>query len=179
MHGPVAGTHSGFDPFFGVFHGAGSAAAGRIVLQADPTDPTGVAQITARSVNILGPDPDVFDLDDVLPDPALQQPWLLGPGSYVLALLQFGNDFRPGDFDVGGELLRLESLQAGFELDGPAHAAAFGGCAAQDPRCAFAVSLTLTPTETASVPEPGTLALLGLGAAAAVLTRRRRRDPRL
>lgn len=172
----VDGVAGGFDPFFGLFYGAGSGdLTGRIVTLTDPTDPTGTALLSARSVNVIGEDPDVLNLNDVLPDPFLQPNLRLGPGSYVLALGQAGNDFLTTDFDIGGTPFLLESLLQGFQADG-SDPDFNGGCSTSE-RCAFSLSISATP-DVAAVPEPGTLSLLGLGVAAAAIRQRRRHKPR-
>ena len=176
----VDGIVGGFDPFIGLFYGLGNGdLTGRIVTMADPTDPTGTALIRARGVDVIGNDPNVFDLNDALPDPSFQQSGLLlAPGSYVLALGQAGNDFLTADVDIGGTLFVLESLSRGFQGDGLEDPDFGGGCAVPE-RCAFSLSITAGPADAAPVPEPATLSLLALGVAAAALRNRRRSRHRL
>jgi hypothetical protein len=174
----VDGIVGGFDPFFALFYGEGSGdLTGRIVTIVDPTDPTGTALIRARSNDVIGTDPNVFDLNDTLPDPLLQPSVLLGPGTYVLALGQAGNDFLTADFEIGGTLFLLESLTQGFQADGLEDPDFNGGCGLPE-RCAFALSITATPVDAAPVPEPGALTLVGLGVATAAMRYRRRSKPR-
>jgi hypothetical protein len=90
---------------------------------------------------------------------------LLDPGTYILALLQTGNNFN----SVNG----IDSLLAGFSGDiDPIFPS--GTCAGG---CEFSLSLTVDSGETpAPIPEPGTLSLVALGSAAALARRFRKRE---
>jgi hypothetical protein len=160
-------TAGGFDPFFGLFYGADSAAEGQVVRYPNAGE-------TYHALSVDVPSLDGTTYHDALPDPDLQDSLLLGPGNYVLALLQSGNNFQTATFDVAGEPQLLPYLPFGFELNG-----GFGGiqgCGGVPDPCGFSLSISAVP-ESASVPEPGTLTLLGLGLAAAAIRHRRKNRP--
>jgi hypothetical protein len=91
----------------------------------------------------------------------------LDPGSYVLALLQTGNDFTSG-------LDGIDSLLAGFSQDAFPD---YRGGICSEGSCNFSLTLTVDTGETpAPVPEPGTMTLVALGSAAALARRPRRRE---
>lgn len=158
-----------FDPFMGLFYGADTLIGGTVVPRGtivEYPDPTGSASIPARSRDISD-----VNFDDVLPDPDLRPTLLLDPGTYILALLQYDNDFT---LDVVGG---ADMLRAGFSRDD--NQTFDGGCVAEGTPCSFTLSMTATPVDPAPVPEPGTLSLLILGSAAAAVVRRRRtNEPR-
>jgi hypothetical protein len=156
---------TGFDPVLGLFHGAG-ALAGQVVQVPDPAPvpggPTATIPLFSRDV-----DPDTGNFDDVLVNPwfVASTAVLLDPGVYVLALLQWGNEFR--EPPAGG----VASLAAGFlSLDD------YYGAGCDSVTCSFTLAATATPLKpTEPIPEPGTLTLLLLGSAAAGVARRKRR----
>jgi hypothetical protein len=92
---------------------------------------------------------------------------LLDPGTYIVALLQTGNDFTSG-------LDGIDSLLAGFSFDDTPD---YRGGICAEGGCNFSLSLTVDSGETpAPIPEPGTLSLVALGSAAALARRLRRRE---
>jgi len=136
---------TGFDSTFGVFYAGGTRSLVAF--------PDGSQFAHSEDINT---DPDNANYDDRL------SPFVLGAGSYILALVMYPNDFRQDDpFGV------IDSLLAGFQsdLDEPV------SCA---PSCAFTLDIDAAPVEgpSQSVPEPGTLALFGSGALAALVRRR-------
>ena len=156
----TSGDATALDSLIGLFYGPGSIdpiggldRTGDIVRYFNVVE-DGV--VNARNDDISG-----TNLNSALPV------ILLDPGTYILALLQTGNDFTSG-------LSAIDSLLAPFSHDDDPNYNG-GICAAGG--CNFALSLTVDSGETpASIPEPGTLTLVALGSAAAVARRFRRRE---
>jgi len=142
---------TGFDSTFGVFYADGN----RSLVQF----PDGSQFAHSEDIN-PDPDPANSNYDDRL------APFVLGGGSYILALVLYPNDFS---HDAAFGL--FDSLLAGFQTDADEPVS----CA---PSCAFSLDIDATLVDNGqpqSVPEPATLALIASGALAAVVRRRSRK----
>ena len=144
---------TGFDPLIGLFRSSGS-----IVRYFN----------TAEGAEVDAENDDISDTNFDAALPAI----LLDPGTYILALLQTGNNFNSG-------LDGIDSLLAGFSADDSPDYRGEGGCAAGG--CNFTLNLTVDSGETppSAVPEPGTLSLVALGSAAVLTSRFRKRQRQL
>ena len=192
---PVSATLSGefeFDNDFALFQfelGAGdytfTAASTTAATGVDPIlslfGPTG----TLVTFSVDGGDFAAVAFGDSFGDDAeLPVLTLSAPGTYTLAVSQFGIDF--GNFPIA---LSGGTLSDGFEFDlfercffsitdpdpPPCEADAPGLFGGDGQTGVFSLAFTLTPADTAPVPEPGTLSLIAVAAAGALLRRRRAR----
>ena len=149
----TSGDATALDSLIGLFSGT----TGNIVRYLDVAQG---AEVDAENDDI---DFDAGNFNSALPV------ILLDPGTYILALLQTGNDFTSG---VDG----IDSLLAGFSFDDTPD---YRGGICAEGGCNFSLNLTVASGETpAPVPEPGTLSLVALGSAAALARRLRRRQRR-
>jgi hypothetical protein len=142
---------TGFDSMLGLFDAS-------TLLNVTYLDPANENQPTAAR----GADISADNYDDQL------GPFVLGAGTYFLALLNNNSSANGFSFD---QVANLDSLENGFGCDDPTlclGAAAAGG---------FSLTLAAVPDvdPPQPVPEPGTFALLGTGALAALARRRRSR----
>jgi hypothetical protein len=158
---------TGFDAQLGLFYGADTTVggtlvpAGTIVQATFPGGGDATIPIKGRDLN---PAVDPLDYDDVLPDPDFLPTFVLGPGTYVLALIEFPNNF------VLGTGTDVDSLASGFASD----AEEFRTPCVFSVACEFSLTVTAAPVNAEPVPEPATLLLIGVGLSALTIVRRRR-----
>ena len=146
----TSGDATALDSLIGLFSGTGSI----------------IRYTSAAEGGLVDAENDDIDFDNGNFNSALPV-ILLDPGTYILALLQTGNDFTSG-------LDGIDSLLAGFSFDDTPD---YRGGICAGGGCNFSLSLTVDAGETpAPIPEPGTLSLVALGSAAAVARRLRRRE---
>jgi hypothetical protein len=142
-------------PFFGVFNA--------LELDADGNRVEGSLEV-ASFTDSSGAT--IRVLQDVLDPPNPDLPVVLGPGSYLLALIAPGNFFNSDPSSIDNR----ESLAFGFSQDFVATA-----CPDDLAGCAFSITFHASAEDggPAPVPEPGTLTLMAGGAIAGLIHRRR------